>query len=76
MKEQSLEQIIRDILKGWPNYTIQPLTMDGIIIKSESVELLVYLMRHLFSFPYVASVLSKCAIYANIQEKYIQVNYP
>lgn len=75
MKEQSLEQIIRDILKGWTNYTIQPLTMDGIIIKSESIELLVYLMRHLFSFPYVASVLSKCAIYANIQEKYIQITY-
>lgn len=75
MKEQSLEQIIRDILKGWTNYTIQPLTMDGIIIKSESVELLVYLARCLFSFPYVAPVLSKCTICVNIQEKYIRITY-
>ena len=75
MKEQSLEQIIRDILKGWTNYTIQPLAMDGLIVKSESVELLVYLARCLFSFPYVASVLSKCTICANIQEKCIQITY-
>lgn len=75
MKEQSLEQIIMGILKGWPNYTIQPLTGNGIIIKSESVELLVYLVRCLFSFPYVAPILSKYTICANIQEKYIQIAY-
>lgn len=75
MKEQTLEQTVRDILKGWHNYIIQPLTLDGIIVKSESAELLAYLARHLFTFSYMRSILSKCAIYVNIQERYIQITY-
>lgn len=74
MKEQNLQLIIRDILKGGRNYTLENTSEDNIEIHSQSKELLIYLLRNLSSFEYIDVIFNKYTIFVDITDGVIKIN--
>lgn len=74
MKEQNLQMIIRDILKGWNNYTLENISEDNIEIHSQSKELLIYLLVNMSTFEYIDSIFNKYTIFVDIINGVIKIN--